>query len=84
MDYTMDDKKIDNELKKLEITELLLIENKINEEIKKLNKELSKFYSIRYNINELKIKKCKHKWVKVSQVYDRAYDMCTICNYTTC
>ena len=84
MDYTMNDKEIEDDLKSLEITELLLVENKINEEIKKLNTELSKFYSIRYNINELKIKKCKHKWVKVYQPYDRAYDMCTICSYRTC
>lgn len=84
MDYTMNDKKIEDNLKSLEITELLLIENEINEEIKKLNTELSKFYSIRHNIYELKVKKCKHKWIKVPQAYDRAYDMCTICNYRTC
>jgi hypothetical protein len=73
-----------DELKSLKITELLLVENKIDEKIRNLNIKLNKLYSVRHNIHELKGKTCKHKWIKVPQPYDRAYDVCTICNYRTC
>ena len=68
----------------LELKELLILEENIYKEVIILNDKLRDLRIIKNKINSLKLKKCKHIWVKIPQYYDRPYDECKICNCRTC